>query len=204
MTEFLIEFFVKIIEAGGYAGIVLLMTLESMIAPVPSEAVMPFAGFLWFLGKMSFLPIVLWSILGSLVGSLISYYIGYRGGEPIVRRYGKYIFLNEEHLEATKKFFNKHGGKTIFIGRFIPVIRHFISIPAGAGKMNVFQFVVYTFFGAGIWNAFLVWAGYALAENWMTIRKYGEAIDVVLIIFIVSFAVYYIYNHFRKNLDILR
>jgi membrane protein DedA with SNARE-associated domain len=147
---------------------------------------------------MLFWPIVLWSVFGSVLGSLISYYIGYHGGEPIVRRYGKYILLNQEHLEMTEKFFHRHGGKTIFIGRFIPVIRHFISIPAGAGKMNVFQFVAYTFFGAGIWNAFLAYAGYVLAENWMTIRKYGEMIDVVVVALTLGLIGFYIYKHFRK------
>ncbi|MBI5742365.1 MAG: DedA family protein, partial [Candidatus Niyogibacteria bacterium] len=150
MTEYLIDIFVRIIEAGGYGGVFFLMVLESMIAPVPSEAVMPFAGFLWFLGKMSFWPIVIFSTLGSIAGSLASYAIGSYGGRPLVLKYGKYLLLNEHHLEDTERFFNRFGGKTIFISRFIPVIRHLISLPAGAGKMNLWRFTIYTALGAGL------------------------------------------------------
>lgn len=189
MTEHLINIFVKIIEAGGYGGVFFLMVLESMIAPVPSEAVMPFAGFLWFLGKMSFWPIVIFSTIGSIVGSLISYAIGSYGGRPLVLKYGKYLLLNEHHLEDTERFFNRFGGKTIFISRFIPVIRHLISLPAGAGKMNIWKFIVYTAAGAGLWNAFLTYFGFYLGSNWGEIRQYTEAIDVAVVVLILVFVV---------------
>jgi len=185
LTELLINYFTAIISAGGYWGVMLLMVLESMIAPVPSEAVMPFAGFLWFEGQFNFWGIIVASTLGSIVGSLISYYLGAWGGRPLLLKYGKYLLLNEHHLQATEKFFTKHGDKTIFISRFIPIVRHLISIPAGLGKMNLFKFCLYTILGAGLWNSFLTYLGYYLGSQWHEIRKYSEVVDVVLIILIV-------------------
>ena len=197
MFSSLIDIFVKIIETGGYAGVTFLMALESMVAPVPSEGVMPFAGFLWFEGKMSFGAIVFFSTLGSVIGSLISYYIGFYGGEPFVNKYGKYVLLNPKHLEQTNKFFEKFGGKTVFVGRFIPVVRHLISIPAGVAKMNVFRFTIDTALGAALWNAFSAYLGYILGENWLQIRKYTEYLDIVLVLAILATVAYWI--HKRHN-----
>ncbi|MDP2820699.1 MAG: DedA family protein [bacterium] len=194
MIEQLLNLFIKIIDTGSYAGIFFLMTLESMIIPVPSEAVMPFAGFLWFLGKMSAIPIIVSSTLGSIFGSLISYYLGFFGGRPLIKKFGRYLLLNEEHLIITENFFNRFGAKTIFFSRFIPIVRHLISIPAGIGKMNLLKFIIYTIVGAGLWNSFLAYLGYYLGNNWAEIRKYGEIIDVSLIIFIIGFIIFYFHK----------
>ena len=160
MLEPLINLFTDIISTGGYAGIAILMALESMVAPVPSEAVMPFAGMLWFSGQMSFWLILIFSTLGSIIGSLISYYMGLYGGRPLITKYGKYLLLNEHDLAITERFFKRFGDKTIFISRFVPVVRHLISIPAGTGKMNLVKFIFYTTLGAGLWNAILTYLGY--------------------------------------------
>jgi membrane protein DedA with SNARE-associated domain len=194
MIDQLLNLFVEIIETGSYAGIFFLMALESMIAPVPSEAVMPFAGFLWFLNKMSLIPIIISSTLGSIFGSLISYYIGFFGGRPLIKKIGKYLLLNEEHLIATENFFNRFGAKTVFFSRFIPIIRHLISIPAGIGKMNLVKFIIYTVAGAGLWNSFLAYLGYYLGSNWSEIRKFSEIIDVFLVVLIIVFVVFYFYK----------
>ena len=186
-------------STAGYAGIFFLMVLESMVAPVPSEAVMPFAGVLWFSGEMSFWPIVIWSTLGSIVGSLISYAIGLYGGRPLLQKYGKYVLLKEHDLALTERFFEKYGDKTIFVSRFIPVVRHLISIPAGMGKMNLYKFIFYTALGAGLWNAFLAYAGYYLGSRWVEIRKYSEIIDIVLILAIVATVVFYVYKRRGAN-----
>ena len=191
MTNFLVEFFIKIIETGGYAGITFLMTLESMVAPVPSEAVMPFAGFLWFEGKMALAPIIIFSTLGSIVGSLISYFIGLYGGRLFVEKFGRYFLLNKEHLASTERFFNKFGAKTIFISRFIPIVRHLISLPAGMAKMPLPKFVVYTIIGAGLWNTFLTWLGYCFGGKWEIIRQYSEKIDVVTLIVFVAVIIWW-------------
>lgn len=200
MFEYLVGLFTHIISTAGYAGVFFLMVLESMVAPVPSEAVMPFAGVLWFLGKMSFGPIVIFSTLGSVTGSLISYYAGLYGGRPLIQKYGKYALLNEHDLALTESFFEKYGDKTIFMSRFIPVVRHLVSIPAGTGKMNIFKFIFYTILGAGMWNSFLTYAGYYLGSNWTEIRKWSEVIDLVLVAAIIALVVLYFYRRRKHNL----
>lgn len=196
MLALLIESFIDIISGTGYPGLGFLMALESMVAPVPSEAVMPFAGFLIWQGKMSWTPVVLFSTLGSIIGSLVSFYIGKQYGRPIIIRYGKYLLLNEHHLHLTERFFQKYGQKTIFISRFIPVVRHLISLPAGASEMNIWIFAVYTILGAAIWNSFLAYMGFRLGDNWEAIRTYSEKLDIIIIIIIILAVVGYI---FRKN-----
>lgn len=186
MFAFLIESFVQIISAAGYLGLAFLMALESMIAPVPSEAVMPFAGFLIWQGKMSWAAVIVSSTVGSIIGSTISYHIGKRYGRPAIIRYGKYLFLNERHLEMTEKFFAKFGQKTIFISRFIPIVRHFISIPAGASEMKFGFFSLYTLLGASLWNTFLAYLGYRLGDNWEVIRAYSEKLDLVVLVIIIA------------------
>jgi membrane protein DedA with SNARE-associated domain len=185
LTEFLVEHFTQWIGSGGYWGVTILMVLESMVAPVPSEAVMPFAGFLIFEGRFTFTAVIFFSTLGSIIGSLLSYYAGAWGGRPFVKRFGKYLLLDLHHLDLTEKFFAKYGDKAIFVSRFIPVVRHLISIPAGVGRMSVIKFSIYTIVGAGIWNAFLTYLGYYLKDNWMTVRKYAEYVDIVVVLFML-------------------
>ena len=199
ITEVLIEHFTEWIATGGYFGVFILMTLESMVAPVPSEAVMPFAGFLVFEKKFSFTGVIFFSTLGSIFGSLISYYAGAWGGRPFVKRFGRYLLLDIHHLELTEKFFSKYGDKAIFVSRFIPVVRHLISIPAGVGRMNVIKFSIYTIIGAGIWNAFLAYVGYYLKDNWLTVRKYGEIADIVVLILIVGIAAFFLYKYLKHR-----
>lgn len=201
LTEFLIVYFTLFIEKAGYFGVFVLMIMESMVFPVPSEAVMPFAGFLWFEGKMTFLAIFFASTIGSIIGSLLSYNIGKYGGKPFINKFGKYLLLNEHHLTQTEQFFQKYGEKTIFISRFIPIVRHLISLPAGVGKMNIYKFSLYTVVGAGIWNAFLAYLGYQLGSRWEVIRKYSEILDIV-VIFCIVFAVGYIVFKTRKKLSL--
>lgn len=182
LTEIVTNIAIKILDTTGYAGAAFLMALESMIAPVPSEAVMPFVGFQVADGKWSLIPSILATSAGSIVGSLLSYLMGYYGGKPFVLKAGKYLLLNKKDLEKTEQFFNARKGIiTLFISRFIPVVRHFISIPAGTGKMPIIQFLLATFFGATIWNSFLLFCGMKLREHWMIIQKYSHQIDIVVI-----------------------
>jgi len=199
LTEFLIEYITGFISSVGYWGIAILMALESMIAPVPSEAVMPFAGFLIFEKQFTFTGVIFFSTLGSIVGSLISYYIGAYGGRPIINRFGKYLLLDQHHLEITEKFFTKYGSLTVFISRFIPVIRHLISLPAGGGRMNIIKFSIYTVVGAGLWNAFLAVVGYYLKEHWVEVRHYGEIADVVVIILFAAGIGFLAYRYWRRH-----
>ncbi len=194
VIEIIVNYITEFVSAVGLAGVFILMALESTAAPVPSEAVMPFAGFLVAQGKMSLWSVVLFSTLGSIAGSLLSYYIGYFGGKPAVRKLGRFLFLNERHLERTEKFFGRHGGRTIFIARFIPIVRHLISIPAGIGRMEIKKFVILTALGAGAWNWFLTEVGIRLQENWEIILKYTQVIDVIIIALLVILAVWYFHN----------
>jgi membrane protein DedA with SNARE-associated domain len=198
VTEWIANTAVAIISASGYQGIFILMTLESMVFPVPSEAVMPFAGFLIVDGQFTFTGVIIASTLGSIFGSLLSYYIGFYGGRPFIEKFGKYLLLNTHHLEISEKFFAKRGDITILISRFIPVVRHLISIPAGFGKMNIWKFSIYTIIGAGCWNAFLTYVGYTLKNNWAEVMKYSHAIDLVVVGILGIGGLYYIYKIYRS------
>jgi membrane protein DedA with SNARE-associated domain len=185
MTEHIVNFATSLISSLGYGGIAFLMALESMVAPVPSEAVMPFAGFLIYEGKFGWVEVTLFSTLGSIIGSTLSYLMGFYGGKPLVKKFGKYLLLDNHHLEMTEKFFSKYGDRTIFISRFIPVVRHLISIPAGIGKMNYLRFSIYTILGAGMWNTFLAYLGFLLKSKWWIVKKYSEIIDIFVVLFIL-------------------
>lgn len=178
ITEIILHFATNLISSSGYVGVGLLMAGESMILPIPSEAVMPFAGFLIFQSKFSFVLVIVISTLGSIVGSLISYWIGRYAGRAFIDRWGKYFLLNHHHLDATDRFFARNGEKTVFISRFIPVVRHLISIPAGIGEMNIKKFLLYTTIGAALWNTFLAYLGFRLGESWNIIQQYGHRIDI--------------------------
>ncbi len=181
LTESIVTLATSIISSTGYVGVGMLMVLESMVAPVPSEAVMPFAGFLVAQGNFSFLGVVLASTAGSIIGSVLSYWIGRYLGRAFVDRFGKYVFLNHHHLDLTEQFFAKYGEKTVFISRFIPVVRHLISIPAGVGEMHMKKFLLYTAVGAGLWNAFLAYLGLQLGERWTLLKEYGHILDYVVL-----------------------
>lgn len=199
IVDKLFEYIVAGISAGGYFGVFALMALESMIAPVPSEAVMPFAGYLVLQGKFNFWLALLASSLGSIFGSLLSYYIGVYGGRPFILKFGKYLLLEKEHLEFTERWFNKQGDKTIFISRFIPVVRHLISIPAGIARMPMRKFMVYTFIGASMWNFILLYAGFKLGSQWDKIHEFSKELDIVFVIAVLLFLVYFVQKHHKKR-----
>lgn len=189
----------RIVEFLGYPGIVILMALESMIFPLPSELVMPFAGFLAAEGKMYFWLVILFSSIGSILGSLISYYMGYFGGYKFVLRIGKYFLLDMTDLKRTEQWFKKKGAPTIFIGRFVPVVRHLISIPAGVGKMNLKKFCFYTIIGATLWNGFLAYCGYVLGQNWTLVRHYSEYISIITLFILLVLGGCFVYRHIKAK-----
>jgi membrane protein DedA with SNARE-associated domain len=193
ITENLCHYNTLLIQHLGYNGVFVLMALESMIAPVPSEMVMPFAGFLIFSGHFDPWGVMLASSLGSIAGSLLSYGMGVLG-EPVVLRYGRYLLLNHHHLKWTQKFFARHGGKTVFISRFIPVVRHLISIPAGLARMPLLPFIIYTTLGATMWNGFLAYLGVRLRENWYVIQQYTHILDLVVVAALLAGVVYFFWK----------
>lgn len=199
ITQWIAEIAVAIIAATSYPGIFLLMMLESMVFPVPSEAVMPFAGFLIADGQLSFVGVVVAATLGSIVGSLTSYAMGYYGGKPFINRFGKYLLLDAHDLDITVRFFQKRGSLTIFIARFIPIIRHLISIPAGMGRMNLVKFSIYTIAGAAMWNSFLTYLGITLKNNWTEVMKYSHTIDIVVLVLFAAIIFYYGYKIYSSR-----
>jgi membrane protein DedA with SNARE-associated domain len=200
LTETLKHWAVTGMETGGYPVAALLMALESMIAPVPSEVVMPPLGMLIAEkpGQFGVGGAMAWTTVGSLVGSLISYYMGYFGGKPLVMKVGKWLLLNEHHLDLTTAWFQKRGSLTVFVCRFVPVVRHFISIPAGIARMNLLKFCLYTAIGAALWNGFLLWVGWKLAANWERILKYRSYIDAAVVAGLILGVVAWYWVNLRK------
>ncbi len=184
-----------VIGAVGYLGVFLAMAAESMVFPVPAEGVMPFAGFLVADGRFSLLVVILVATFGSLCGSLVSWFVGQRGGRPFVLRFGKWVLLDRRDLEMTERFFNRRGEVTILISRFIPVVRHLISLPAGLAEMNLLRFSFCTVIGAGIYNSFLAVAGVYLKEHWDRIMRYSHEIDIVVVVIITALVAWYIARH---------
>jgi membrane protein DedA with SNARE-associated domain len=168
------------IASVGYPGLFLLITLESTLVPIPSELVMPFAGFLASQGSMS-LPLVLAvNTAGAAVGSTLSYLLGLYAGRPFLDRYGKWFLLSREDIEKTHTFFEKHGRVTIFTARFLPVIRHVISVPAGIARMRYDAFLLLTCLGATIWGGALILLGYFLGENWESWASSLKHVDLLI------------------------
>lgn len=165
------QFIVDVIAGLGYPGLVLMMALESMLAPVPSEVVMPFAGYLVWAGTFSMAGVLAASLVGSLLGSLASYYIGYYGGRPLVERYGRWFLIGPHELAWTDRFFARRGAYAVLLCRFIPAVRHVVSIPAGTARMPLGRFVLATALGAFAWNAILAYAGLSLGPRW---EQFGE------------------------------
>ncbi len=188
-----------LISNFGYMGIFVLMAAESTMIPLPSELVMPFAGYLAFTGKFNFIFVVVVSALGTVFGSVLSYYIGEYGGEPFLERYGKYFLINKKDLEWTNKWFNKHGEKTIFISRFVPVVRHLISIPAGIAEMNIRRFTVFTFLGGFLWNLFLTYLGFLFGKNWAMVHQYTRPFSHLVLFIIIAGVIIFIYKHVYKK-----
>ncbi len=165
MLEHFISWLLQTLLHIGYPGIIALMALESSILPVPSELVMPPAGYWAAKGQMSFPLVLLSGILGSILGALANYYGAQLIGWPLIRRYGKYVLLSEKNLLRSERFFAEHGEISTLIGRLFPVIRHLISIPAGLHRIPLPKFILYTGVGAGAWCAILAYIGYFLGQH---------------------------------------
>jgi membrane protein DedA with SNARE-associated domain len=198
ITEFIANYITSFMNQTGYITVFIAMVMESMVFPIPSEAVMPFAGFLIAEGKFSWAGVVIVSTLASLAGSFVSYAIGLWGGTPFIKKFGRFLLIDEEELAFTQVFFKKYGGVTVFISRFIPVVRHLISIPAGLGKMNIVSFGILTAIGAGMWNTLLAICGFYLRQNWNSIMKYSHLIDIIVVVFLAGLVVLYVVRHLRK------
>ena len=187
----------------GYPGLFLLITLESTLVPIPSELVMPFAGFMASQGEFSLPLVLVINSVAALVGSGICYWIGAAGGKPLLVRYGKYVFIREKDIEKTELFFAKHGKMTILIGRFLPVVRHFISIPAGIARMPLGSFFTQTFIGSTVWGSFLIVVGYELGVNWESVAKQFKRVDLLIgsaiLLVLVALAIRFVIRRRRER-----
>jgi membrane protein DedA with SNARE-associated domain len=200
LTEAVSNFAVRCLDLTGYFGAGLLMALESMIAPIPSEAVMPFVGFLVADGSWNLWVAIGVTSLGSIVGSLISYAMGYYGGKPVVLRVGRYLLLNPHDLIITERFFHRRGGiLTVFISRFIPVVRHLISITTGIGRMPLIPFLAATLIGATLWNTFLLLCGMKLREHWPVVQQYSHHIDLVVGVVLLAGLAWFLKSRFSAT-----
>jgi len=202
MLERFIEWLLQTLLDLGYPGIIALMALESSILPVPSELVMPPAGYWAAKGQMSFPLALLCGVVGSVIGALANYYGAQLIGRPLIQRYGRYVLLSEKNLLRSERFFAQHGEISTLIGRLFPVIRHVISIPAGLHRMPLPKFILYTAAGAAVWCAILTWIGYFLGQHEGVLR--GEEIHryatrALLVLIPLSLIVIFIYVRRRRR-----
>lgn len=194
MIHTLIQWLLDTIGAMGYPGIILLMAMESSIIPVPSELIMPPAGYLAYQGKMDMAVAILCGTAGSLIGAYANYFVSHYLGRPLILKYGKYVLIPPDKFERVERFFLQHGEISTFIGRLLPVIRHLISIPAGVAGMNHLKFCLYTVLGAGIWCTILALIGYAIGENQQLIMQYSHKALLWVVLFSAALVAVYIWR----------
>ncbi|MBI5135924.1 MAG: DedA family protein [Nitrospirae bacterium] len=194
-------FVIATISSMGYGGIVVLMAIESACIPLPSEVIMPFAGYLVFTGEFTLWGAALAGAVGCVLGSLVAYAVGASGGRSLVRRYGRYVLISHRDLAQADLWFTRHGDITVFVGRLLPVIRTFIALPAGISRMPMGRFVFYTFVGSYIWCYGLAWVGRTMGENWDTLGVYFHRFDAVIAAVLLAGAAWYVRRHWKSRLD---
>jgi membrane protein DedA with SNARE-associated domain len=193
-------FIKSLIAATGYGGIVILMAIESACIPLPSELIMPFAGYLVFSGAMKLLWVATAGAIGCNLGSLIAYEIGYHGGRPLVERYGRWVLMGRRELDWSDRFFARWGYLAVFVARMLPVVRTFIALPAGIARMPRLRFHIYTFLGSWPWCFLLAWFGMKMGENWRQLGKYLHKFDVVIVVLLVVGIIWFVRSHWKNRL----
>lgn len=189
--EQLIHVVIEYIAVWGYFAIVIGMALESACIPVPSELIFGFAGYLVYLGQLDFTTSVIAGVIGGLIGSIVAYLVGYYGGQPLVAKYGRYFLLSQRNVDMAQRWFDRYGLKATFFSRLLPVVRTFISLPAGFAQVNFGKFVIYTLLGSIPWTITLIYAGMLLGENWQVINAIGHQASLVVAAGLIVAAVYY-------------
>ena len=188
-----------IISSMHYGGIVLLMAIESACIPLPSEIIMPFAGFLVSRGEMTLFGIALAGAIGCVVGSIPAYYLGLFGGRPLAEKFGKYVLISKKDLDMADRWFKNRGEIIIFVARLLPGVRTFIAFPAGMARMNMPKFIIYTFVGSFIWCWALGYIGVKAGENWESLGKYFHQSHYVIIAGGLCFVSWYVWQHFKHD-----
>ena len=200
IIELLSLFIVATISRLGYAGIVLLMGIESACIPLPSEVIMPFSGYLVYTGRFNLWAVSVAGAFGCVVGSLVAYWIGIYGGRPLIEKYGRYLLISRHDLDLADRWFARFGEVIVFASRLLPVIRTFIAFPAGVARMNLKKFVIYTFAGSLPWCIGLAYVGQRLGEKWdkdATLRTLFHRFDFIIGIVIALAAVWWVWRHIR-------
>lgn len=199
---YLTHFIISVIEKTGYLGIFFLMAAESALIPIPSEVTMPFAGYLASTGKFNLYIVIFIGAFANLVGSWLAYWLGYWGEDAIVRKFikkfGKYVLISEHEYDKSEQWFRKYGEKIVFFSRILPVVRTFISLPAGVAKMNFVKFTYLTFLGSLIWSILLTYIGFVLGKNWHSIEGYYRKFEYIIIFGILGLGIYYVVHKIRK------
>ena len=202
IDEIVIPFLETLYGAVGYLGVMLAMAIESAMIPLPSELILPFAGFLVsdpsqlepITGQpWSFWIVVIVGTIGNTLGSLVAYAIGAYGGRPFLERYGKYLLIRPHEIELADHFFAKWGSQTVFFSRLLPIVRTFISFPAGVARMDLRKFIIYSTAGAFLWSILLVWAGVQLGDNWVEIRAMLQPFDLAIAVGVVALLVAFLW-----------
>lgn len=199
LIDLLVQITVGIINYLGYAGTFILMFLESCGVPFPSEVIMPFSGFLVADGQMNFYLVVLFGTLGNIGGSMLAYWIGKIGGRPLIEKYGKYILISHHDLDLADRWFAKRGELAVFFGRLLPVVRTYISFPAGIAQMNFKKFTLYTALGVLPWTALFAWLGVKMGNNWELIRAKLHDFDLAIAGLIIVLIILYVWRHLKHR-----
>jgi membrane protein DedA with SNARE-associated domain len=201
----IVLYLTAIFDAIGWVGVLAIMALESANIPIPSEVTMPLAG--WLLvqakGQGPWTAVLVGGLIGAIgctIGSVFSYGLGARGGRPFLERYGKYLMINPHDLDAADRWFGRWGDATAFFSRLLPIVRTFISFPAGVTRVRLAPFIVYTFVGSFLWCAALAYGGYAFGEHWTELRAAMRPFDIPIAIVLVGGFAYYIYHHIRRGM----
>jgi membrane protein DedA with SNARE-associated domain len=193
-------FAITVIRAGGYGGVALLMAIESACIPLPSEIIMPFAGYLVSTGEMNLFLAATAGALGCNLGSIVAYEIGRRGGRPMAEKFGRYVLVGPAELDLADRFFNRWGNLAILIGRMLPVIRTFIAFPAGVARMKIIPFHIYTFIGSWPFCLLLAWIGMKLGDAWNSdarLKAFFHQADLAIGVVLVAGAGWYIWHKVR-------
>jgi membrane protein DedA with SNARE-associated domain len=199
LIDLIVVFVTGTVSAVGYLGVFALMIFESACVPIPSEIIMPFSGFLASTGKLTIWGVTLAGATGNLIGAVITYAIGYYGGRPFILKYGKYFFVKEKEVHHAEKFFAKWGDFSVFLSRNLPVIRTFISLPAGVAEMPFAKFAVYSFLGSLPWCLALTCLGFMLGSNWLVIRQYGHYLDIAAGLIIAGLVAKVIWDYYHNG-----
>lgn len=199
LLELLGRFIISAINYLGYGGVVLTMAIESASIPLPSEIIMPFAGYLASTGRFNLYVVAFWGAVGNLLGSWVAYAVGRYGGRPFLDKYGKFILLSRHDLDLADRWFKNYGQATVFLGRLLPVVRTFISLPAGIARMNFTKFSLYSFLGALPWSLFLAYLGFKLGNRWADLRVYFHRFDLLIGLVLAAGIIWFVKRHIKHR-----